>query len=199
MLNSEVLVLNKSFQPVNVINVKRGLTMLYAGIAHALDEQYQIFDFESWSELSSEAHAESIGTVAGKLRIPRVLVLQLYNRVPAGRIRFSRRNIYARDGYTCQYCGKHGRGVELNLDHVIPKSQGGATTWENVVCSCVKCNTRKGGRTPQQAKMRLRQEPVRPVWNQLGQVPSVQPRHTQWEPFLNPVDASYWNTELLNQ
>ena len=197
MLNSEVLVLNKSFQPVNVINVKRGLTMLYAGIAHALDEQYQIFDFESWSELSSEAHAESIGTAAGKLRVPRVLVLQLYNRVPTGRVRFSRRNIYVRDNHTCQYCGKRGPKVELNLDHVIPRSQGGATTWENVVCSCIKCNTKKGGRTPRQANMQLEPWPCRPDWHDLSRIPIVGPRHALWEPFLNPVDASYWNTELL--
>ena len=199
MLNSEVLVLNKSFQPINVINLRRALTMLYADIAYALDEQYQMFNFESWSELSAGAHNEWIGTSTGKLRVPRLLVLQIYNRVPAGRVRFSRRNIYVRDEHTCQYCGKEGHRTEFNLDHVIPRSQGGGTNWENIVCSCIKCNTRKGGRTPKQAGMHLKRQPVQPSWHDLTKIPIISVKHTLWEPFLNPVDASYWNTELLEE
>ena len=199
MIRSEVLVLNKSFQPVNVIDLKRGLCMLYTGLAHALDEQYQMFDFESWQSLSVETRDDCIGTTAGVLKIPRILVLQAYNRIPVGRVRFSRRNIYARDGSTCQYCGKTGASSEFNLDHVIPRSQGGKTTWENVVCSCVKCNSRKGGRTPEQAGMRLLSRPKRPSWHELGRKSKFVAQHDSWLPFIDPANASYWNTELIEE
>jgi len=199
MLNSDVLVLNKSFQPNNVINLRRGLSMLYSDIAYALDEQYQMFNFESWSELSAETHNDWIGTSNGRLRVPRLLVLQIYNRVPAGRVRFSRRNIFVRDEHTCQYCSKQGHRIEFNLDHVLPRSQGGGTNWENIVCSCVKCNTHKGGRTPKQAGMQLKRQPKQPTWHDLTRLPIISVKHTLWEPFLNPVDASYWNTELIQE
>ena len=80
------------------------------------------------------------------------------------RVRFSRLNIYARDRNTCQYCGRRPPRAELNLDHVIPRSRGGVTNWENVVCSCVPCNLKKGGRTPDEARMRLLRHPIRPRW-----------------------------------
>lgn len=199
MLNTEVLVLNKGFQPVNVIDVKRGFAMLYSGIAKALDDEYQMFDFDSWTTLSDALHENMIGTPRGHLRIPRVLVLQLYNRMPMGRIRFSRRNIMARDKYTCQYCNASGSKVTLNMDHVIPRAQGGTTQWENVVTSCVPCNTRKGAKTPRQAGMRLKTEPRKPNWSELTRVPIQGRLYPEWAPFLSPVDASYWNAELLKE
>ena len=81
----------------------------------------------------------------------------------------------------------------------MPRSQGGGTNWENIVCSCIKCNTQKGGRTPKQAGMHLKRLPKQPSWHDLTQLPIISVKHTLWEPFLNPVDASYWNTELLEE
>ena len=199
MAYPSVLVLNKGFQPVNIIDLKRGLCMLYTGLAHALDDDYQLFDFESWCALSVEKQHDYIGTSGGLLRIPRILVLQAYNKIPIGRVRFSRRNIYARDGSACQYCGVRGSHSELNLDHVIPRSQGGRTTWENVVCSCIACNSKKGGRTPEQAGMRLLKTPKQPTWHELGRKTKFQARHASWRPFVDPANASYWNTELLDE
>ena len=109
-------------------------------------------------------------------------------------MRFSRHNIYMRDDNTCQYCGRRLPRAELNLDHVVPRSHGGGTSWENVVCSCIPCNLRKANRTPEQAGMELRKRPVRPKWN-----PGFRPTgkgHSSWLPFLTFLDASYWNTEL---
>ncbi len=196
MLNTSVLVLNRSFLPIHITNVRRGFTLLYQGIARAVDEEYRTFDFQSWSELSVAMNTESIGWVQGRIRVPRVIVLTTFDRIPKRHVRFSRLNIYARDAFTCQYCGERPARSELNLDHVVPRSLGGRSTWENVVCSCLDCNRRKGGRTPRQARLRLRRKPVRPQWTPFVNLMLSTVRYQEWRPFLNIVDASYWNTEL---
>ena len=161
MLNTHVLVLNRYYQPVHVTSVKRALSLLYQGVARAIDHQYRLYEFADWAALSAANH-DAISTVSRRIRIPRVVVLSAYELLPKGRVRFSRLNIYARDVDTCQYCGRQLPRSELNLDHVQPRSQGGKTNWENVVCSCLPCNLRKGGRTPDQARMKLFKKPVRP-------------------------------------
>ena len=196
MLDAHVLVLNRFYQPVNVTNVRRAICMMYIGAARALDHQYRLFDFPSWAALSAEFGDETVGAANLRLRIPRVVVLQAYERVPKGRIRFSRHNIFVRDDHTCQYCAKLLPRRQLNLDHVIPRSQGGKTNWENVVTSCIPCNFRKGARTPEQAGMRLVRLPHKPRWAELVHPPRLRARYREWLPFLNPIDASYWNTEL---
>jgi 5-methylcytosine-specific restriction endonuclease McrA len=196
MLNSAVLVLNRHYQPIHVTTVKRAFVLLYQGMARAVDRRFQTFDFPSWAALSASVHDETIGTVDRRIRVPRVILLHACNQFPRSRVRFSRLNIYLRDGNACQYCGR-GRGrVELNLDHVIPRSRGGMTTWENVVCSCIPCNVKKGGRTPEEAGMRLRRVPGRPRWSPLIQRAVGPGIHEAWRPFLTEADAAYWNTEL---
>ncbi len=101
-----------------------------------------------------------------------------------------------RDAFQCQYCGRKPERAELNLDHVVPRAHGGKSTWENVVTSCVDCNRRKGGRTPAQARMKLRTRPARPRWTPLSHLRVSTARYEQWRPFLSAVDASYWNAEL---
>ena len=196
MLNSSVLVLNRSYLPIHVTNVRRAFSLIYQGIARAVNEQYQTFDFESWSQLAVAREAEAIGTPRGPMRVPRVIVLVGFDRIPKRHVRFSRINIFARDSFTCQYCGQRPSRSELNLDHVVPRALGGRSTWENVVCSCVECNRRKGGRTPGQAGLRLRRLPARPRWTPLMNLMLSSVRYHEWRPFLNVVDASYWNTEL---
>ncbi|MCE9624669.1 MAG: HNH endonuclease [Deltaproteobacteria bacterium] len=198
MLSSNVLVLNHSYLPVHVTSVRRALIMLYQGIAKVVDEQYKTFDFDSWADLSVEVHHESIGLVDRLIRVPRVLVLGAYDRMPRKNVRFSRYNIYLRDRNTCQYCGKGFPRYELNLDHVIPRSRGGRTTWENVVCSCIDCNRRKGGSLPEEVGMRLLKKPVKPHWGPLSDFLSKGIQYQQWRPFLNVADFSYWNLELKN-
>ena len=166
VLNTNVLVLNRHYQPVHVTSVKRAFTLLYQGVAKAIDTQYRLYEFVDWAALSA-ANEDSIATVNRRIRVPRVVVLSAYEHLPKGRVRFSRLNIYARDLDTCQYCGRQLSRCDLNLDHVVPRSQGGKTTWENVVCSCVPCNLKKGGRTPEQAGMVLRRLPSRPRWTPL--------------------------------
>lgn len=198
MLNSSVLVLNRYYQPVHVTSVKRGLTLLYQGVARAIDNQYRLYEFADWAELSAANH-DSIHTISRTIRVPRVLVLSAYEFLPKAKVRFSRLNIYARDVDTCQYCGEQLPRSELNLDHVLPRSQGGKTTWENVVCSCIECNLRKGGRTPDQARMKLLKKPVRPRWTQFFRGGARKITYREWLPFLTLSDASYWNVELLDE
>lgn len=198
MINSSVLVLNRYYQPVHVTSVKRAFTLLYLGVAKAIDSQYRLYEFADWAALSAAEH-EAITTVNRRIRVPRVVVLFAYEYLPKGRVRFSRLNIYARDHDTCQYCGKTLPRAELNLDHVLPRSQGGKTSWENVVCSCVPCNLRKGGRTPEQARMHLLKKPVRPRWTPLFRGAARRVTYREWLPFLTLADASYWNVELLDE
>lgn len=198
-LDGSVLVLNRLYQPVNITTVRRAFALLYQGTAKAIDREFQTFDFESWAALSAEVNEpDVIRTVAQTIRIPRVIILQVFERFPRLHVRFSRQNIYLRDKLTCQYCGNRFARADLNLDHVIPRSRGGRTTWENVVCSCVTCNLKKGSRMPEEAGMRLLREPSRPRWS-----PFERGRGTvdyeDWRPFLSLVDASYWNTELSQE
>ncbi len=199
ILNTKVLILNRSYLPIHVTSVRRAFSLLYQGLARVVNEQYQTFDFESWSDLSVSVHDESVGLVNRVIRVPRVILLVSYDRVPKRHVRFSRYNIYARDNCTCQYCGLSFPRHELNLDHVIPSSRGGTSTWENVVCSCHECNRCKGGKTPQEAGMALLRKPYRPKWTPFMQETFNLSRYREWLPFLNTVDVSYWNTELLER
>lgn len=196
VINSKVLVLNRNYLPVHVTSVRRAFSLLYQGIAKAVDDEYRTFDFQSWSELSIAVRDESIGIVGGAVRVPRVILLLTYDRVPRRQVRFNRFNVYARDRNTCQYCGVRLGRPELTLDHVIPRSQGGRSTWENIVCSCQPCNRHKGGRTPKQAAMKLLHPPRRPDWTPFVLDAFSLRGHREWLPFLSTVDAAYWNNEL---
>jgi len=187
MLNSNVLVLNRSYLPIHVTTVRRAFTLIYQGTALAVNRDYETFDFESW-RTRPVARTDVIGTPSGSICVPRVIVLRGYDRVPKRHVRYSRVNIFARDKFTCQYCGVSPHRSQLNLDHVIPRSLGGRTTWENVVCSCVECNRRKGGRTPTQARLRLIRHPSKPRWTPMMHHIISKIRYEEWRPFLHIVD-----------
>ncbi|NIS73858.1 MAG: HNH endonuclease [Deltaproteobacteria bacterium] len=196
MINSSVLVLNRSFYPVHVTTVRRAFCLLYSGIAKVVDAQYNLFDFKSWTEISLSLSDEVIGTVDRLIKVPRVIIILTFDRFPKRGVRFNRYNIFTRDRDTCQYCGEHFPRGELSLDHVVPISRGGRTTWSNVICSCVECNKRKGGRLPKEAGMKLRKKPVKPAWNPEFSVSFRYTVYKEWIPFLNIVDFTYWNLEL---
>jgi 5-methylcytosine-specific restriction endonuclease McrA len=198
LLSASVLVLNRNYQPVQVTSVRRAFTLLYVGAARVIDPDYRTFDFDSWSALGIATDDDVVHTIDRVIKVPRVIMLQLYDRLPRAKVRFSRLNIYTRDDNTCQYCGQKLPRVALNLDHVVPRAQGGRTTWENVVCCCVPCNLRKGCRTPPQAGMSLLRPPERPRWNPTFRGVGGRVAHREWLPFLGLVDASYWNTELVD-
>lgn len=196
-LNQQVLVLNRLWQAVNVCSVKRALTLLFQGHAQVVsdvDGDFQTYNFCQWKDFSSRRpEPDSIQTISFRIRIPRVIVLLVFDRYPKKEVKFTRHNIFERDKNTCQYCGTVFDRSELNLDHVIPRDRGGPTTWENIVCSCIPCNTRKANKTPQEAGMRLIRRPKRPKWRPFLQVNVGLNYHDSWRHF---VDLAYWNVEL---
>jgi 5-methylcytosine-specific restriction endonuclease McrA len=197
-LNQHVLVLNRLWQAVNICTARRALTLLFEGHAHVVlsddDGVFQTFNFSQWQDFSrQEPHPESIHTISFKIRVPRVILLVMFDRLPKKEVKFTRHNIFERDQNTCQYCGKVFDRKDLNLDHVVPRDRGGPTTWENIVCSCIPCNTRKSNRTPQEAGMHLVRKPKRPKWRPFVQVNLGLAHHESWKHFL---DLAYWNVEL---
>lgn len=196
MLSSSVLVLNKSFLPVHVTSLKRALVLLYQGAAKAVDENYRTFSFDSWQSLSVIEKSKSIGLIDRMIRAPRVVILVNYNKLPKRYIKFSRANIFLRDKNKCQYCGREFKKHELNLDHVVPRTHGGVSSWENVVCSCISCNRDKGGRTPKEAGVKLIRKPGKPAWSPYYHISLANIMYKEWMPFLSLVDNAYWHVEL---
>ncbi len=201
-LDAKVLVLNRGFTAVRVIDAHRSFKMLLKGIAEvvALEEgSYVGYAFRTWAELSEfrftfEAQEHDwVRTPRLLIPVPKIIRLLTYNRVPKEQVKLNRRNIYARDGNRCQYCGKVFSTKELTLDHVRPRVQGGENSWVNLVCACVRCNARKGGRTPDQAQMRLLRAPIKPKRNPAIAIRLGSPRYQSWKAFL---DDAYWTVEL---
>ena len=201
-LSASVLVLNRFYMAVHVVSVRRAFALLcreLAEVVHIEEGQYANYNFESWREISElkasfkTPHDDWIRSVNFEIQVPRVIRLLFYDRLPKQTIRFNRRNIFARDANRCQYCGRRFPTSELSLDHVVPRSRGGETSWENIVCSCVKCNVKKGGRTPQEASMQLIRAPVRPKRSPLLSVKLGNPKYESWKTFL---DNAYWSVDL---
>lgn len=200
-LNSNVLVLNRLYMAIRVVNAKRAFSLLFRNLAEVInveDGQYLSYDFESWAELSEYremfgAEYDFIRTVRMQVAVPKIIRLLGYDRLPRQTVKLNRRNIYARDANTCQYCGERFPTAELSLDHVTPRSQGGQNTWENLVCACVKCNSRKGGRTPKQAHMQTIRPPTQPKRNPVINLRMGQEKYACWQAFL---DNAYWSVEL---
>ena len=200
-----VLVLNRLYMAVHVVNVKRAIALLFRELAEVIDIEagrYVNYDFLSWREISQlkrefeqyDPQSDWLQSVNFAVEIPRVIRLLTYDKVPRRGMRFNRRNVFARDGNRCQYCGKRFATSELSLDHVRPRSQGGEMGWENIVCCCVGCNSRKGGRTPEQAGMRLVREPKRPRQHPLLRGKLKNPKYESWKAFLS---EAYWNVDLM--
>lgn len=196
MIEGSVLVLNRRFAPVTITSIKRAICLVFKGLAKIVDEGYQVYDFSSWSTISTVRDEEAIYLTNGRIRVPRVILLQFYEKLPYHRVRLCRENIYLRDKSTCQYCGKKFSRSELNLDHVLPLSQGGKTTWDNVVCSCIACNHHKGGRTPVMAGLKLLSKPTEPAYSLFRLISPQENLFDAWRVYMHPIDFAYWNLEL---
>jgi 5-methylcytosine-specific restriction endonuclease McrA len=196
MLESNVLVLNRLFQAVHVTTVRKAVTLMYKGHAKAVLEDYSTYDWEEWCDVPLEAQEECLTTPSLRLAVPRVVQLLDFDRVPYHEVKLTRKNVFTRDGNRCQYCGRRCATRELNLDHVIPRSRGGKSVWENVVCCCVSCNGKKGNRLAEELGMRLVRAPRRPRWNPIFRVVVSGGGHELWKSFL---DVAYWNVELREE
>ena len=168
-----VLVLNSGYEPLTVISWQRAVTMLFMGKVEVIEE-----------------YDHSIRSVSLVIRAPAVVRLLKYARIGRRSPPLCRTNILARDEFKCQYCAHELTVREATLDHVLPRSKGGRTTWENLVCCCRGCNRKKGGKTPQEAHMPLLKKPIKPDWLPVlnirlrGNVPNA------WQSFLSSLNGS---------
>ena len=201
-LSASVLVLNRSYLAVHVIDARRAFSLLYkedAEVVTVEDERYATYDWDTWKEVAEardrfpEGEYDWVQTVSFRIPVPKVIRLFGYDRVPGRQLKFNRRNVYARDENTCQYCGRRQPTSELTIDHVIPRSRGGPTTWGNVVVACVRCNSRKGGRLLHQTGLRLIRLPAMPKRSPLIALKVRSPRYRTWQRFLS---EAYWEVEL---
>jgi 5-methylcytosine-specific restriction endonuclease McrA len=202
-LDASVLVLNKLFMAIHIISVRRAFCLLCKDLAEVVsleDGQFTTYDFATWREVSEfrarnfrEEEDDWIRTINAEIQVPRVIRLLSYERLPKQTVKFNRRNIFARDNNQCQYCGKKFPTSELSLDHVVPRSQGGISTWENIVCACVACNVRKGGRTPKEAHMHLIRKPEKPKRSPMLNLKLTHKKYQSWRSFL---ENAYWSVEL---
>lgn len=155
---------------------------------------FQPFSYNEWRTLSYGYEGpDVIGCVGYKLRVPEVVLLLKYDRMPRKEVRYTRNSVFERDRHTCCYCGQKFPEKLLNLDHVIPREQGGGTSWENIATSCISCNTRKANFRPDQCGMRLLKKPTKPHWRPMVSVKIERIMRPSWEPFL---DAATWDVEV---
>jgi len=204
VLDNSVLVLNRSLVPVDLTSVRRAFCLICKAVAEVVDVtegRFDFYGFETWQEISelkrrtglADENTEWVRTVSREIEVPRIIRLTFYDRFPRLHVTLNRRNMFARDENRCQYCGRRFSTSELSLDHIMPLSLGGRTSWTNVVCACTACNKRKGGRTPEQVGMRLIRKPFRPRHNPLIKLKLRRRKYLSWKHFLN--DA-YWSVEL---
>ena len=201
--------LNAHYMALRVVSARRAFTLLFkrdverrpiAEVVHVENGQYVSYDFTDWAELSAfrrefETNGDDwVRTVRYELAVPRIIRVLTFSKLPKREVKFSRRNIFARDQNICQYCGQRFAGSELSLDHVVPRSRGGTTTWDNIVSACRACNVRKGGRTPVEAGLRLVRSPAKPHRNPVVVVKLSDRRYAPWKHFL---DSAHWDVDLL--
>ncbi len=191
-LSLRVLVLNRLWQPVNIVGVQRAFSLLlqdHAQVIYTGDSSFRMMDSASWLAFSEEEVPENdeafIQTVRLRIRVPKVLLLRAYAQLPVQEVKFTRENLFERDNYRCQYCGNGFDAAQLNLDHVIPRDRGGRSSWENIVTSCIKCNSRKANRLPHQASMHLIRKPERPRWRPFISSLIGQEYDADWDHFIN--------------
>lgn len=203
-LDSSVLVLNRSLVAVDMTTVRRAFCLVCKAAAEVVDVsegRYDFYGFETWQELSElklrsnadDEDLEWVSTVSCSIQVPRIIRLLVYDRFPQLHVTLNRRNLFARDENRCQYCGKRHHTTELSIDHILPLSMGGKTSWTNVVCACTSCNKRKGGRTPSKAHMRLIRSPGRPRHNPMIKLKLRRKKYYSWKHFLN---EAYWSVAL---
>ncbi|MHC5024204.1 MAG: HNH endonuclease [Planctomycetota bacterium] len=201
-LDEKVLVLNRLYTAIRVISARRAFIMLVKQAAEVIAVEagyYRNYDFDSWIEVAElqrqfePEHHTFIRTPHLVIAVPKIIRLLGYDKLPRQEVKLNRRNIYARDGNRCQYCGRHFPSRDLTLDHVVPRVQGGQHTWMNLVCACVRCNARKGGRTPAQANLKLIRPPVKPRRNPSVSLRLGTAKYESWKAFL---DNAYWTVEL---
>ena len=194
LIHEQVLVLNKYFLAIQVTVVKEAICALVTGKARVVDQDYRSYDLESWREYTTQergngtarAYSGFIRSPSVEIFAPQIIMIPdcEFNSPLIKTIKYSRRNIYQRDDNLCQYCGKKVDKKSLTLDHVIPKSRGGKSSWTNVVASCVWCNSEKGDKLLSELGWKLLKTPTRPKWKSHIGIPFAKSKKKYWEKFL---------------
>ncbi|NNE43274.1 MAG: HNH endonuclease [Gemmatimonadetes bacterium] len=193
VLEQPALVLNRHWVPVHLTTARHALMLLYQSVARAVHPtDLTLHRFQTWSDLRMPDEANYVHTVNSQIPLPEIVVLEHYGKVPRRSVAFNRKNLFVRDQNRCQYCRRRLETRELTIDHVVPRAQGGTSTWENCVLACVPCNRRKAHRTPAEARMFLLREPVRPRWTPRHLFTGLERRET-WE---RVIGEAYWNVRL---
>ncbi len=187
ILQDKVLVLNKYYQAVQITTVLRAVCHLVKGTAKVITPDWTTHTLEEWIEASRFYHnGRLIRSPSLSIVAPDAIYLTSYDRLPRLEVVFNRANLFMRDQYTCQYCGRSVRNPkDRTIDHVVPRSRGGKTVWENVVLCCRKCNLKKGGRTPEEAGMKLLKKPEAPKWKGLFWEKFPEEKRALWKSFLD--------------
>lgn len=194
ILSQPTLVLDSSWRAVHTVPVRHALRLMFTAAARAVEpETFQTHGFETWTELSVAPDEPCVRTVKLSIKVPEIVVLTRHRARPRSSVVFNRRNLFARDRNTCQYCGARPGTAELTIDHVLPRSRGGQGSWENCVLACVRCNLKKRNRTPEEAGMNLLHQPHKPAWSPIIDVPVARVRQS-WRKF---VSEAYWNVPLV--
>ncbi len=201
-LDASVLVLNKCYMAVHVIPVRRAFCLLFKELAEVVtldDGRYLSHDFQSWREVS-EARArfkdpddDFIRTIHFEIQVPRVIRLLTYDRLPTDQGQVQPPEHLRPRRQPLPVLRQAVPDRRAHLDHVMPRSRGGGTDWENIVCACVRCNVRKGGRTPLEAGMRLTKPPIKPKTSPTLGLKLANRKYQSWKTFL---DDAYWTVEL---
>ena len=210
LLGQPILVLNKSWMPISITPVRKALKSVCSGRASFLcDTTYAVHDFASWSDLITTG-GERVMTHAGNdFRLPEIIVLTHFDKVPSRKVKLTRRNLLIRDKFTCQYTGrriylqppKGKNGLEATIDHIVPQSKGGKTTWDNVVMASLEANAKKGDKSVEKAGIKLLRPPKEPSWSpiysRVAKVAMTSKVPESWGQFLKIDPDIYWDIELV--
>lgn len=162
-LSKPVLVLNKVWIPIRIVDVKRSLKLIFADKAFIVDpHDYAVYDWDKWASLNVKDEEEGIETTRQRIKIPEIIVLNHYDKTHRRGAKLTKRNIYIRDSYVCQYTGKKVSHKEADIDHIVPRSKGGKNTWDNMVVCTKEINRKKGDRNPEEAGLKLLKKPSKP-------------------------------------
>ncbi|MEQ8765027.1 MAG: HNH endonuclease [Planctomycetota bacterium] len=183
-LDEPTLVLNRGWIPIDVTSVRHALIMVYQEDARVLcPRDFVLHDFRSWAAGEEVTGGLAVQTVRGAIPVPEIVVLQRYSGRPRPPKAFSKRFLYQRDRNTCQYCGDQPGATRLTIDHILPRSRGGRSTWTNCALACERCNGQKGDRLPSEVGMSLLETPREPDWSPLLRVPR-QKQRSSWQLFV---------------
>jgi len=192
ILNRPTLILNRSWVAINIATVATVIKKVWIENAKIVDpNDYSLHSWEDWVKMRPQNGEAYIQCVGFRLKVPEVVSMIEYDKMPETSVSFSRKSLFTRDKYTCQYCHIQPGVKELTIDHVKPRSRGGTSTWENCVLACITCNRKKADKTLKESRMKLRRKPVKPIWRPTFHTGVVL---DSWEKFVSEM---YWNVPLV--